>query len=135
MTDIHATLGDGDDTISVGRWTFMPSILDGGPGADSLTGGPYNDRLIGGPGPDELNGGVNGVDTADYSARTNNLGIYADNGIADDGEYGEGDNVRWDVENIIGGSAATSCGATCATTSWRAVPATTSSRASRAMTS
>jgi len=104
VTDIHATLGEGDDTINVGRWTFKPSILDGGPGADSLTGGPQNDRLIGGTGPDELNGGVNGVDTADYSARTNNLGIYADNGIADDGEYGEGDNVRWDVENILGGS-------------------------------
>ena len=104
VTDIHATLGDGDDTIRVGQWTFFPSILDGGPGADTLTGGPRNDTLIGGPGPDALNGGVNGVDTADYSARTNNLGIYADNGIADDGEYGEGDNVRWDVENIIGGS-------------------------------
>ena len=104
VTDVHATLGEGDDTIKVGRWTFRPSILDGGPGADSLTGGPENDTLIGGTGPDELNGGVNGVDTADYSARTRTVGIYADNGIADDGEYGEGDNVRWDVENIRGGS-------------------------------
>ena len=98
---IHATLGEFPDEIT--NTTNHRAELDGEGGDDTLNGGPGDDTLVGGPGADALNGG-GGEDTADYSARKNTVGIYMDNGLADDGELGEGDNVRWDVENAVGGS-------------------------------
>jgi cysteine-rich repeat protein len=100
--------------------------LIGGNGADTLNGLAGNDLLIGGPGNDTLNGGDGddwfgedgdpsnglgqdimiggkGTDTADYSARTVALVITLD-GSANDGAGSEGDNVKSDVENVIGGS-------------------------------
>ena len=48
--------------------------------------------------------GLGGTDVADYSART--APVTADiDGVADDGEPGETDNVRTDVEDLVGGSA------------------------------
>ena len=91
----------GDDTISVGNGVGNV-VLDGGDGNDVLFGGNGNDTLIGGRGSDILSGG-GGNDTADYSASTANLVITLDN-VANDGVAGENDNVRDDVENVIGGS-------------------------------
>jgi Ca2+-binding RTX toxin-like protein len=74
---------DGDDTI------------DGGPGDDSLRGGGAGngaDRLIGGP----------GVDSLDFQGRGLPVTI-TQNGDADDGGSGEGDNVGSDIETLIGG--------------------------------
>jgi hypothetical protein len=69
---------------------------------DFLVGEVGNDRLDGGPGRDEFHGG-SGIDTADYSSRTARVDV---NLVVayQDGEAGEDDNVRDDVENIRGGS-------------------------------
>lgn len=112
--------GDGNDTVgTAGR----DDTLNGGAGQDTLNGGAGNDKLLGGadddvldggPGSDTLDGdtgadvlnGGDGVDTADYHGRTAGVTVDLD-GVADDGTTGvEGDNVRTDVENILGGSGA-----------------------------
>lgn len=128
---ILAEGGTGNDMLTGGAG---PESLCGGPGNDVLNGGGGNDRLDfpcvdpqvdqtpgadelhGGPGDDQLNGGPagapleadklfgeDGTDTVDYGQRVAPLTISLD-GVADDGEAGEGDNVHSDVENIIGGS-------------------------------
>jgi len=75
--------------------------LNGGQGVDRLFGGKGNDLLDGGRGGDTMSGGA-GKDTVTYDDRTNPVWVSL-NGIADDGEKGEGDNVADDVEVIIGG--------------------------------
>ena len=100
VSSIHADLGDSDDQIT--NNANKRTELDGGKGDDTLNGGPNDDSMIGGLGADALNGGA-GTDTADYRDRKATVGVYMDNGLADDGELGEGDNVRWDVENAYGG--------------------------------
>jgi len=57
--------------------------------------------LDGGLGADVLGGGA-GVDVATYVARSTRLVIRLDD-LAGDGAKGEGDNVRTDVENVVGG--------------------------------
>jgi parallel beta-helix repeat protein len=84
-----------------------PTTLDGGLGNDTLYGGNGSDTFACGSGAtsdgtDVLNG-VGGTDTADYSLRTANLTVSLDN-VANDGQSGEGDNVKSDVENVTGGS-------------------------------
>jgi Ca2+-binding RTX toxin-like protein len=76
--------------------------LRGGGGGDNLYGNDGNDLLEGRGGNDCLSGGT-GVDTADYSAVAVPLFIDLDD-VADDTGAGT-DNVRSDVENMIGGSA------------------------------
>ena len=49
--------------------------------------------------------GGSGTDLADYSARVSSVTVDID-GVADDGEHGEADNVGTDVEGVLGGSAA-----------------------------
>jgi len=100
--------------------------LIGDTGADTLNGGAGNDTLRGKGGADTMNGddgddtfdeesaanggdvmnGGAGTDTVDYSARSNALTVTMDGAAANDGESGENDNVKSDVENIIGGSGA-----------------------------
>lgn len=76
---------------------------------DVLTGGDDNDTfkmgLIGDCG-DEVVGGA-GTDTVDYQYRTAALTITVD-GAANDGLASEADNVKTDVEVVVGGSAADS---------------------------
>jgi Ca2+-binding RTX toxin-like protein len=114
--------GNDDDDVRGGEGA---DVVDGGPGADLLevanlatdptaargrdvvNGGLGDDRLGGGAEADlldVLNGG-DGVDTADFSQRTEPLTIDLD-GDADDGESGERDNVEPDIENVMGGSNA-----------------------------
>jgi len=98
--------------------------LTGDSGADTLNGDDGNDTLIGKAGNDTLNGGAGndtfdeesasnggdvmnggtGVDKVDYSARTSALTVTMDGVAANDGESGENDNVKADVEDIVGGS-------------------------------
>ena len=78
-----------------------PDTLDGDAGNDSLSGGDADDRLSGGTGADGMSGGP-GRDTADSSAATGNVTVVLDD-RANDGEPGERDNVRADVEDIRGG--------------------------------
>lgn len=75
--------------------------LEGSAGNDTLDGGTGNDTLSGGTGGDLLIGGA-GTDLLDLSARIADLNISLD-GVDNDGEPGETDNVGTDVEIIIGG--------------------------------
>ena len=78
--------------------------LTGGAGADTLTGNAANNVLDGGLGADVLNGGA-GTDTVTYASRTAAVTATID-GAANDGVAGEGDNVKTDIENLIGGAGA-----------------------------
>jgi Ca2+-binding RTX toxin-like protein len=95
----------GDDRLDFALTGFQD---DETPGRDDLNGGTGDDLVNGGPArtqePDVIIGG-DGSDTADFSQRTRPLTIDLD-GDADDGESGERDNVRPDVETVIGGSNA-----------------------------
>jgi Ca2+-binding RTX toxin-like protein len=108
-TDVEAVVGgSGDDQLTGG-----PAVdtLSGGPGADTLRGEAGGDTLNGDDGDDVLEGGAGsdthaggaGLDAADYSARTVNVTVDLD-GAADDGETAENDNVRPDVERLLGGA-------------------------------
>jgi Ca2+-binding RTX toxin-like protein len=132
ITALNIDSRDGNDAISVGG-TSLPTTLSGGEGDDQLTGSDGNDTLNGGAGADRLEGGLGtdtfngdsgddvllggtgttgndvlnggtGTDVADYSARGVTLQISVD-GTANDGQQGETDNVKTDVENVTGGSA------------------------------
>jgi Ca2+-binding RTX toxin-like protein len=124
--------GDGDDNISIdynGTYTLIGGngndkllsqgsacLMQGGAGNDTLGGGLEYDTLDGGAGADVMagvntvygEGGINdnegilGSDTVDYSSRTKGVSVTLD-GIANDGEPGEGDNVTI-VGIMIGGS-------------------------------
>jgi Ca2+-binding RTX toxin-like protein len=77
--------------------------FSGGSGDDQLIGDTGNDRLDGGPGADDLFGGA-GADTADYSSHLAGVTVNIDD-QANDGSPGEGDNVKTDVENVVGSGA------------------------------
>lgn len=111
--------GEGDDIVLGGDG---PDTLRGTSGADTLIGGGEPDRVFGGQGDDDLWGtgeddvldggggsdllsGGDGRDLADYQARAASLEV----GIGDgrnDGEPGERDEVRADVERVRGGQGA-----------------------------
>lgn len=111
--------GTGNDTLS---GNALPNNIKGGNGNDILWGGVAGtcltdvDNLDGEAGNDTfamtntsdcgdtLTGGA-GTDIADYQLRTNVLNISLDNG-ANDGESAEKDNVKSDIEVVLGGSAA-----------------------------
>jgi Ca2+-binding RTX toxin-like protein len=105
--------GDGNDTLTGGS---NEDTLFGGSGVDQLSGDGGDDSIDGGDGDDTFSGGSssNGRDTIsgsagrdliDYSSRDTPIAVSLDN-ASDDGGSGEGDNVRSDVEDLIGGSAA-----------------------------
>lgn len=107
-TDIeNATGGYGDDLIRGNaadndlRASSGNDTLSGLEGNDTLRGAGGEDWLMADPGSDEIHGGI-GVDTANYSFRTEDLVIRLD-GLANDGAAGENDNVMTDVENVRGG--------------------------------
>ncbi|HWM10313.1 MAG TPA: calcium-binding protein [Solirubrobacteraceae bacterium] len=108
-SDVETVVGgSGDDTLVGGA---LVDTLWGGPGADTLQGEAGNDVLNGEDGDDTLDGGAGGDthaggaghDTADYEARIASVTVDLD-GAADDGETAEADNVRPDVERVLGGS-------------------------------
>jgi serine protease AprX len=121
---------NGDDHNDViGNDTSTPATIDGGAGNDFLSGGTGNDslnglggndNLHGGGGNDTLNGGggadymsgEGGLDNATYGARTTGVTVTIDNvandGATSDGPAGARDNVRSDVENLVGGLGADS---------------------------
>ncbi len=100
----------GDNTI----WGLGGNdIIKGGSGSDVIYGGLGNDSLAGeagddtfleeGPvsnGSDEFHGGT-GTDTVDYTSRTASLTVTMDGTEANDGETGENDNVKDDVERLL----------------------------------
>lgn len=105
--------GDGDDTLN----GFLDDdLLFGGDGNDTLIGGLGDDDLIGQDGDDSFVAAVSedgadrvsgeaGTDTADYSNRQfggNTVLSISLDGVRNDGEPGENDNVLEDVENVNG---------------------------------
>ena len=97
--------GEGDDFVYGGAVGGVVGAdgddrLEGGQGFDWLFGGKGNDLLDGGLGGDTMNGGA-GRDTVTYDGRTTPVSVSL-NGMADDGERGENDNVADDVEAVIG---------------------------------
>ncbi len=107
-TDVESvTGGAGNDTLTGGALADTLSggagvdTISGGAGADTLNGDDGDDVLEGGAGGDIHNGGA-GFDTADYRARIATVTADLD-GAADDGETAEVDNVRPDVEQLLGG--------------------------------
>jgi Ca2+-binding RTX toxin-like protein len=101
---------EGNDVLEVTS-IEGPNSLDGGPGEDTLRAGDgFRDHLIGGAGADVLSGESRvfgfggGLAIADYSERTEPVTADVD-GVADDGEVGEGDNLVG-IDTIIGGSGA-----------------------------
>jgi hypothetical protein len=106
---------DGDDQLAGGEGN---DELNGGLGADGLTGGAGNDVVRGGDGDDELDyfpayeldgadtyeGGA-GYDIFGYFGRTVSIRVNLD-GLANDGQSGENDNVGLDIEEVDGGDVA-----------------------------
>ena len=84
--------------------------LDGGPDADSLDGGAGNDGLDGADGDDVLVGGDDGdglsggagFDQVSYATQSAPLSVSIDD-VANDGRDGERDDVRTDIEAVLGG--------------------------------
>lgn len=114
-TGVAVTLsgGKGDDVLTGDSGA---DVINGDAGNDTITGGGGGDVLSGGDGDDTFDEGMSnsggdvfnggaGVDTVDYSGRTANAGVKVtmDGLAANDGETGvEGDNVKADVENLVG---------------------------------
>jgi hypothetical protein len=109
ITSVVALLGDMGDTLTASA--AIPTGVDGGPGDDVLRGSATTDYFFGGAGDDLLDGGLgadflsggDGRDRADYSARTAPVTISAD-GLWNDGQAGEADNVATTIEDLAGGS-------------------------------
>jgi Ca2+-binding RTX toxin-like protein len=108
---------EGDDQLAgdVGNDTINgdegADTLDGAEGNDTLNGAGGNDTmrgftgtdiLDGGPGADTMSGG-DGVDTVTYASRTGDVSVDT-LGSPNDGEKGENDLVRTDVESARTGS-------------------------------
>lgn len=114
---INILAGSGNDRVTFADGIRITADIHGGDGNDFLSGGSKSNRLFGEAGHDTLAGGIgkdffsggSGIDTADYSARSDPLHISLD-GKPNDGAPGQGnakgeqDNVGVDMENIIGGS-------------------------------
>jgi Ca2+-binding RTX toxin-like protein len=95
---------DGGDTIQGGRGS---DFLDGGDGPDIEEAGDGDDTFDQGSaqnGADQIVGG-GGTDAVAFDRRSSPVGTTLD-GVADDGEAGELDNVGSDVEGVLGGSGA-----------------------------
>jgi Ca2+-binding RTX toxin-like protein len=93
--------GAENDTIS---GDASADNLQGGTGDDVIHGEAGDDTVDGGTGADAIDGGAD-ADTATYASRTAALRVSLDD-LANDGETGEGDNVKSTVEDVRGGAGA-----------------------------
>jgi Ca2+-binding RTX toxin-like protein len=91
----------GNDTLNGGGGN---DTLDGRAGNDSLLGGDGNDKFVSNNSADgsDVFWGGEGNDEVQYNSRSNAVTVDNDD-VADDGESGERDNVRSDVEMLSGG--------------------------------
>lgn len=95
------TLGAGNDTAKIDQGSTGAATLDGGPGDDTFDIGRSR-------GPTDVRGGAD-TDTVTYKSRafqaTATVGVTVKlDDVASDGGTGEGDNIRTDVEKVIGSS-------------------------------
>ncbi len=102
--------GEGDDYILAHAGV---DNIKGEDGHDTIYPGPGNDTVIGGNGndaffPENISDGADafyggaGYDNVNYYSRVLAVHITLDN-LANDGQAGEGDNVRADIEALQGG--------------------------------
>ena len=130
LASVEAVTGSQAGDLLVG--SDLDNAFDGGDGDDDLRGGAGVDSLRGNGGNDQLTGnadddfmfgnhcddtalaasGADGsdffegstrTDTASYVARATQVRVTLDE-LANDGASGEGDEIRLDVENVLGGS-------------------------------
>ncbi|HEX8104190.1 MAG TPA: hypothetical protein VF533_16345 [Solirubrobacteraceae bacterium] len=96
--------GEGNDTMAGGEGS---DDFRAGPGNDTERGDAGGDRFYegDGTGADSISGGT-GVDLFYAPERTANMKITLADNTANDGEAGEGDNVRSDVEDVNTGKGA-----------------------------
>jgi Ca2+-binding RTX toxin-like protein len=109
--------GDGNDTMDGGGGNDeIGTVITGSPGNvplergdDNMDGGPGDDLLRPGIGPaggvsdnDVLRGGE-GRDTVRFERRTEPLLVTID-GISNDGQTGEADNIEPSIEKVVGGA-------------------------------
>lgn len=103
--------GDDTDGPAGQRDAIAQNLEDlwGGSGDDVLVGNAGSNLLDGGAGADVLTGG-GGEDAADYSERSAGVTAALDglpnSGNEDDGPEGARDTLRFDVEDLFGGSGA-----------------------------
>lgn len=90
--------GNGNDVIEGGSARVVGW---GGNGNDVLTGGGGTDQLEGGAGADVI-GGSGGGDMANFYARQIGIDVSLD-GVPNDGEPGEGDNVMPSIGHVLAG--------------------------------
>lgn len=95
----NAFSGDGSE-IDIIHTDIENAI--GGAGDDKFYGSSAKNTFVGGAGSDTFNGGAQS-DTVSYADRAEDLNVTVD-GAADDGGAGEADNVKTDVESVVGGS-------------------------------
>ena len=101
---VLVSVDDMDDYVNTSASSSSLTRLEGGDGNDALYSGSNSfGALDGGPGADVLSGEGS---TVDYSARTNPLTVTMGDGLANDGEAGEGDLISDGVQAVIGGSGA-----------------------------
>jgi Ca2+-binding RTX toxin-like protein len=101
QTDVERVTGTRFADVLAGSGSA--NVLRGGLGGDEVSGNGGNDVFqgeAGADGADRYFGGV-GTDRIDVGSRVRGVRLSLD-GIADDGEPGEGDNVSGDVEQIRG---------------------------------
>jgi Ca2+-binding RTX toxin-like protein len=106
-------LGDGADfgSVDASMPETMPVIMSGGGGSDGLTGGPADDAFLMGPsaaadGPGDTVNGGGGRDLVSYGDRLEPVTVELERVEPQDGAWGEGDDIRSDVEDIVGGAGA-----------------------------
>jgi Ca2+-binding RTX toxin-like protein len=89
--------GSGNDTITAGPGD---QELRAGAGTNMINAGPGNDLLAAGAGNDVFNGG-SGFDTVSYTQHSAGVAVTI-GGPPDGGPFGEQDNVKQDIEALIG---------------------------------
>lgn len=103
------TGGGGDDTLTGGT---ANNTINGGAGDDTIDGGAGDDTLNGDAGDDTFNSpaadgadtynGGAGTDVVSYDGRTLTV-VASIDAVANDGEDAELDNVKADIEDLVGG--------------------------------
>lgn len=91
---VHIVGTDGKDNL---KGTGADEVICGGAGDDVIKGGKGADLLLGG----------DGKDAATYAERTSKqrITVTVNDGNANDGQSGEGDEVGVGIENVTGGKA------------------------------
>ncbi len=94
---------DGNDTLRAGN-DQADDLLDGGAGNDTYLAEGYRTSgdAVDQDGKDTFTGG-DGIDTVDYSTRSAAVTVTLASDAANDGEAGEQDTIKSDVENVTGG--------------------------------